>query len=52
MSIGGFIPPRLDEATLKALVLEALENVPESRTVETYHARFDHLEREACPSMM
>lgn len=45
MSTKGYIPPQLDESALKALVLEALENVPELGRVETYHARFDHLER-------
>jgi hypothetical protein len=30
---------------LKSLLLEALGNIPVSGTVETYHARFDHLER-------
>ena len=45
MSTEGYIPLHLDEAALKALLLEALGNAPESGTVETYHARFDHLER-------
>ncbi len=45
MSTKGYIPPQLDEPALKALVLDTLGNAPELGTVETYHARFDHLER-------
>jgi hypothetical protein len=45
MSIRGFRPPHLDELALKALVLEALELSPAPGRLETYHARFDHLER-------
>lgn len=30
---------------MKALVLEALANAPSQGRLETYHARFDHLER-------
>ena len=45
MSREGHVPPHLNEAALKALLLEALNNPPKAGTVETYHARFDHLER-------
>ncbi|MGA7343660.1 MAG: hypothetical protein WBE72_06985 [Terracidiphilus sp.] len=45
MSTAGYVPPHLDEAALKALLLEALNNPPQVGSVETYHARFDHLER-------
>jgi hypothetical protein len=45
MSIEGYIPPYLDKSALRALLLEALNNAPQLGTVETYHARFDHLER-------
>jgi hypothetical protein len=45
MSTEGYIPPHLDEAALKALLLEALVNVPDSGRMVTFHARFDHLER-------
>jgi hypothetical protein len=45
MSTEGYIPPHLDEAALKALLLEALVSAPDSGRMETFHARFDHLER-------
>jgi hypothetical protein len=45
MSREGYIPPHLNEAALKSLLVEALGAVPALGTVETYHARFDHLER-------
>ena len=45
MSTEGYIPPHLNEVALKALLLEALVSASDSGTVETYHARFDHLER-------
>jgi hypothetical protein len=45
MSIIGFRPPHLSEAELKAPVLEALARAPGPTNLETYHARFDHLER-------
>jgi hypothetical protein len=40
----GYIPPSLPANELRKLLLEALENVP-GKDFETYHARFDHLER-------
>ncbi len=46
MSTVGYCPPYLSEGELKALVLEALANAPGPERLETYHARFDHLERE------
>ena len=45
MSSKGYIPPHLSESELRKLLLEALEGTPEWRTPETFHARFDHLER-------
>lgn len=45
MSTKGYRPPCLSEADLKALILEALAKSPGPRNLETYHARFDHLER-------
>jgi hypothetical protein len=45
MSITGYRPPCLSEANLKALVKDALEAVPDHGNPETYHARYDHLER-------
>jgi hypothetical protein len=45
MSTEGYIPRHLSEAELKKLLLEALDNAPESGSLETYHARFDHPER-------
>ena len=44
MSTVGYRPQYLSEAALKALVLEAIEGAP-GPDVETFHARFDHLER-------
>ena len=38
-------PPSLSEAELRKLLLEALEHAPDQQNLETYHARFDHLER-------
>lgn len=35
----------MSEAELRTLVLEALDRVPGPGDLETYHARFDHLER-------
>lgn len=46
MSTEGYIPECLSEAELKKLLLEALENVPDWSSPETFHALFDHLERE------
>ena len=45
MSTGAYRPPYLSEAALKALVMEALADTPSPERLETYHARFDHLER-------
>lgn len=45
MSIRGYIPPQLSEGELKSLLLDTLENAPDWKTPETFHARFDHLER-------
>jgi hypothetical protein len=44
MSTTGYRPPCLSEGDLKDLVREALERVP-GQNNETYHARYDHLER-------
>jgi hypothetical protein len=44
-SSSGTIPPVLSCEELKRLMLEGLENVPGSGSPETFHARFDHLER-------
>ena len=41
----GFIPDPLSKEALKALIQEALEKAPTDRSPETFHARFDHLER-------
>jgi hypothetical protein len=41
----GFIPPSLSASELRTLLLEAIENAPGEKNPETYHARFDHLER-------
>ena len=46
MSIeSGRQPPSLTEAELEALLMEAIDGAPEWKTKETFHARFDHLER-------
>ena len=45
MSSEVYRPPYLTESDLKALVLEALNHVPGQRNLETFHARFHHLER-------
>jgi len=44
-SSSGTIPAALSCGALKKLMLEGLENVPTSGNFETFHARFDHLER-------
>ena len=44
MSLTGYRPPSLSEDELKVLVRAALETVPDNCN-ETFHARFDHLER-------
>jgi hypothetical protein len=45
MSTAGYRPPALSESELRALVMEALNNAPGPHRLETYHARFGHLER-------
>ena len=45
MSAGGYIPSHLSEADLRKLLLEALNDAPDWKSPETFHARFDHLER-------
>jgi hypothetical protein len=44
MSIAGYIPSHLGEEDLRHLISEALDHAPDSNP-ETFHARFDHLER-------
>lgn len=44
ISTEGYIPPYLTEEELKALVSDALNNGPGGAS-DTFHARFDHLER-------
>jgi hypothetical protein len=41
----GTIPPPLGREQLKKLLLEALDDEADYNNPETYHARFDHLER-------
>lgn len=43
--MSGYSPEGLNEAGLRALVLEALSSAPAPGNLETYHARFGHLER-------
>lgn len=45
MSINEYRPPSLSESELRKLLLEALERAPGQQNLETYHARFHHLER-------
>jgi hypothetical protein len=45
MSTQVYIPPELSEADLKRLLLQALDDAPGWKSNETFHARFDHLER-------
>jgi hypothetical protein len=45
MSGSGTIPNPLRCPELKKLLMYALEDAPETRNPETFHARFDHLER-------
>jgi hypothetical protein len=45
MSTSVYQPPSLSEADLKTLLLDALAKAPGPNQLETYHARFDHLER-------
>lgn len=40
-----FRPNSLTEQELKSLLIEALEDAPGWKSQETFHARFDHLER-------
>ena len=42
----GTIPPSLSEEKLRKLVLEAINDAPDAPNPETFHARYDHLERE------
>lgn len=44
MSTAGYRPPYLKEADLKALVMQAISGSTGAQ-IETFHARFDHLER-------
>ena len=44
MSTKGYIPKQLDEASLRKLILEALNNAPDN-SPETYHAKYHHPER-------
>jgi hypothetical protein len=45
MSTSGYIPPQLSEADLRRILLDALNDAPDGKNHETFHARFDHLER-------
>lgn len=45
MSTRGYIPEHLSATALKKLLLEALGDVPNWSSPETFHALFDHLER-------
>lgn len=45
MSTSGYIPPELTVDQLRALVRNALDNAPGWGNIETFHARFHHLER-------
>jgi hypothetical protein len=45
MTNTGTIPPSLSEADLRKLVLEAINDAPNALNPQTFHARFDHLER-------
>ena len=45
MSISGYIPPELTVDQLRALVRDALENAPGWGNIETFHARYHHLDR-------
>jgi hypothetical protein len=44
-SARGFRPPSLNELDLKNLLVQALDDAPRWQSQETFHARFDHLER-------
>jgi hypothetical protein len=41
----GTIPPALTEEQLKKLLLEAMDETADTYNPETFHARFDHLDR-------
>lgn len=45
MRDNGTIPKPLTCQELKKLLIDALKNEPDHCNPETYHARFDHLER-------
>jgi hypothetical protein len=45
MSTIAYRPPHLSEAGLRALLKEALENGNGPENPETFHARYDHVER-------
>jgi hypothetical protein len=45
MSTIGYRPPYLSEADLRALLKDALENGNGPENPETFHARYDHVER-------
>jgi hypothetical protein len=45
MSTKAYRPPCLSEADLKVLIMDALSSSPGPNNLETYHARFDHIER-------
>jgi len=45
MSISEYRPSCLSESELRALVQDALARAPGPNNLETFHARFDHLER-------
>jgi len=45
MSTSGRVPSPLTPSELKALLTGALDNAPGESNPETFHARFDHLER-------
>jgi hypothetical protein len=45
MSTKGYIPSSLTEKELRELIGNALENRPGEGSLETFHARFHHLER-------
>ncbi len=41
----GTIPPPLTEEQLRKLILEAIDDAADYENPETFHARYDHLER-------
>lgn len=46
MSSEGYIPPAKTASELRALVLNAIQNHPNPNSPETFHALYDHPERE------